>query len=54
MTRAIGFLVLLSLGFVALVGAYDVTGPPAWRGLAILLASPLLFRALSRFESARP
>ena len=50
MTRAVGYLALLTAGFLGLVAAYDLGDPPAWRGLAILLGSPLLFRAMRRFE----
>lgn len=48
--RGGAFLALLSAAFVALVYAYDLPDPPAWRGLAILAAGPVLFRFLNRFE----
>ena len=53
MRRALGYLALLAAGFIALVWAYDLAEPPAWRGLAILLTAPVLFRTMNRFEPPR-
>lgn len=53
MSRQLLFLGGLVASFLALVAAYDLSAPPAWRGLAILLASPVLFRTMNRFEPPR-
>ena len=53
MRRALLFLAILSGGFVALVCAFDLAHPPAWRGVAILFAGPVLFRTMNRFEPPR-